>query len=155
MIKIRPAKIKEAREIAKLNVELMKHHLQYDELYKIKKNAADISEKWYKKSPRSSRSLLLVAEIDKKIVGYISANIRKRPPIYLVEEWGGINGIYVQFEYRHMGIGKMFIEAAFNWFKKKEVKYIDLDVDTNNEVAKMLWKKYKFKEYWKKMYRKI
>jgi len=155
MIKIRPAKIKEAKEVAKLNVELMKHHLRYGEIYKIKKNALSISKKWHEKAPRSPNTLLLVAEIDGKIVGYAKANIRKRPPIYTVVEWGDISDIYVQPKFRKSGIAKKFMEEIFKWFKKKKMKYVDLYVAADNQVAQMLWKKYKFNEYFKKMYRKI
>lgn len=155
MVEIRSAKIKDAREIAKLNLELMKEHEKFDKIYGIKKNSLEMMEKWHKKAPRDPRRKVLVAEDNGKLVGYVGVRIKKRPDIYKIEELGFIDEIYVKPEYRRKDISKRFIELIFAWLKEKGVLYADLFVAIENEVAQMVWKKFKFKAFLKEKYRKI
>ena len=155
MVVIRSAKIKDAKEIAKLNFKLMEEHEKFDKIYRIKKNSLEMMEQWHKKSPHDPRRKVFVAEDSGKIVGYAGVRIKKRPDIYKIEELGFIDEIYVEPEYRRQGISRRFLELIFDWLKKKGVLYADLFVAVKNETAQTVWKKFKFKAFLKEKYRKI
>ncbi len=155
MVTIRPAKIKDAKAIAKLDLEMMHEHRTYDKILQVKKNAIKFLEERYKKLTRSWRTKLLVAEDDGEIVGFISVTIKERPKIYEVEKMGFIGGIYVKPKYRRKGISKKFMKLIFEWLKSKGVFYVDLFVATKNDVAMSVWKSHKFKEFLKEKYRRI
>ncbi len=155
MIKIRPAKIRDAEAIASLHLEMMKMHRQFGKMFEIKKTSKQIAEDWFKKVPRRKKNKLLVAEIDEEVVGYLWAKLKKRPSIYKDVDWGEIADLYVSKNHRRKGIGKKLVTEILKWFKEKKIKTIDLYVASDNEVANKVWKYFKFKEYFKKMYREL
>jgi ribosomal protein S18 acetylase RimI-like enzyme len=155
LIKIRTAKIKDAKEIAQLELELMEHIIKLEKIFEIKKDAIKHMEKRFKQIPSDRQHKLLVAESDGQLVGYVKARIKKRDPIYKIEKMGFIDDVYVQPKYRRQGIAKEFIKQIFAWYKKRGIKYADLFVVSNNETAKTVWKNMGFRGYLKEKYRKI
>lgn len=80
----------------------------------------------------------IVAEIDKKIVGYGG--------IWIIIDEGHITNIAVDKNYRGKGIGKLLIEGLIDVCREKNAKAITLEVRQSNEIAKSLYKQYGFKE---------
>ena len=135
MVTIRPAKIKDVKAIAKLNMELMKHVGQYDPILKLKKGALAMMEAWQKKGVYIHRQKLIVAEDNGKIVGFMGAKINVRPAIYEVQEVGFIADTYVLPAYRRQGISKRMTEMVFEWLKSKGMTHVHLFAVTKNETA--------------------
>ena len=50
-----------------------------------------------------------------------------------------IDGLYVESEYRNQGIAKQLINEVVLEAEKREVKFIDIKVMNNNEIAKKLY----------------
>lgn len=52
--------------------------------------------------------------------------------------------MYVDNEYRHMGVGNCLINQFKNWSKNKGVRFIDINVCKDNINAIMLYQKNDF-----------
>lgn len=153
-IKVRKAKIKDADEISNLNYLLMKYHEKFDNYYKINKNHRKIYSKYIKKFIRSKNTLVLVAEVDKKIVGLMLGAIEKRPPIMKVVKFGHLKDTFVLPGYRRRGIGKILAKELMKWFESKEVEFVELESDIRNKIGVKAWKSLGFKPFMVKMKKK-
>ena len=95
----------------------------------------------------SEDRLLLVAEIDGKIVGYAAAEIQARSPIFRIAKNGYINDVFVEEEFRKLGIAREFLTELKKWFESKGIKHVELSVLADNEVGKKTWAKFGFETY--------
>ena len=155
MVKIRLAKIKDAEQIAKLAMKMMREHEKFDKIFEIKKDARKTLEKWLKAVIGKRDKKVFIADDNNKIIGYIKAGINKRPDIYKVEKMGFIYDIYVEEKYRRQGVAKLLMDNIFEWMKGKGIKYTSLYVANDNQIAASAWQKYGFKEFLREKYRKI
>ncbi|MBR8834810.1 MAG: GNAT family N-acetyltransferase [Stigonema ocellatum SAG 48.90 = DSM 106950] len=88
----------------------------------------------------SLRGVLLVAEEEPQhLVGFIVATIEKEIPIYRLEEFGFIQEIWVEAEYRQAGVGRQLVMQAMERLKMMGVKQIRLDTAAVNDVARRLF----------------
>jgi len=152
---IRPAKIKDGKAVAALHLEMMRMHRQFGEMFAMNSKSRQIAEDWFTKVPRRRNNKMWVAEADGKVVGYLWAKLWKRPAIYKEINWGEIADLYVDESHRKQGVAKDMMKEAFKWFKEKGIKTASLYVASDNVVAQEVWKAFKFKEYFKKMYRSL
>lgn len=83
--------------------------------------------------------VLLAYYIDKEIVGYIL--IRRTN-----ENTCLLDGLYVLENYRNQGIANSLLNEAIDRCKKLKVKYVDINVMNENEIAKQIYKKLNFIE---------
>ena len=82
-----------------------------------------------------------VCEENNKIVGYIYCYVNN-------ESIGILDALYIEEEYRGLGIATKLIELAINWLKdEKLVKLIEISVMDKNELAKKLYKKLGFQKF--------
>ena len=152
-IKIRKAKLKDVSEIVEMWLEFTEEHKKTtvkngaDEKYQEKKhNAKNIWKKWVMKSIRSRNSIVMVAESEKKLLGYVLSNIKKTPPVYKIDTYGYINDLFVKKEHRGKGISSKFKDESLNWFKKKGLKYSLIGVYSDNHGAHSIYKNWGFKD---------
>ena len=82
-----------------------------------------------------------VCEENNKIVGYIYCYVNN-------ESIGILDALYIEKEYRGLGIATKLIELAINWLKdEKLVKLIEISVMDKNKLAKKLYKKLGFQKF--------
>jgi len=148
---VRKAKIKDADEITKLNYLLMKYHEKIDKYYNINKDHRKICNKYVKKLIRSKNALVLVAEVNEKIVGTMYGAIKKRPPIMKVRKFGHLGDAFILKKYRKQGVGKKLTEELMKWFKSKKIEFVELEVDVRNKIGLKSWKRLGFKPFMTKM----
>ncbi len=90
-----------------------------------------------------SGSLYIVAEVGKKIAGYLDF----RNGVLKRTMHSGVLSIYILKEYREMGIGKILLQSLINWAEKSSlIEKITLAVFSTNERAIGLYKKLGFIE---------
>ena len=82
-----------------------------------------------------------VCEENNKIVGYIYCYVNN-------ESIGILDALYIEEEYRGLGIATKLIELAINWLKDEKLfKLIEISVMDKNELAKKLYKKLGFQKF--------
>lgn len=85
-------------------------------------------------------AVLLVAVEGEKVVGFLIGEIMAcHLPVSSLKQVGCIAAVYVVPEYRGQGIMKKLEEQALEFFKKKDLKYVELYFISNNTVAKKSW----------------
>ncbi|MCS3916687.1 ribosomal-protein-alanine N-acetyltransferase [Caldanaerobacter subterraneus subsp. tengcongensis MB4] len=86
---------------------------------------------------KNSCARYIVAEVDKKVVGYAG--------FWVVLDEGHITNIAVHPEYRGKGIGSRLMEGLIDLAKKNGITSMTLEVRESNLVAQNLYKKFGFK----------
>jgi ribosomal protein S18 acetylase RimI-like enzyme len=112
----------------------------------------------FQKAEESYRSLLRRRAVGRNGVAYIAkegdnvcgfsfAYVERGYLLFKDEKQGYIRHIFVRPKYRGRGIGHALIRETLDWFRKKGVKRIVLDVNTRNRRARKLYESLGFKEY--------
>lgn len=152
-MKIRKATQKDYKQIAKLWLELEKamdtlwkgKEKKLNDIFeKTKPNVLKLLEEEILKHLKLKDSAYFVAEVNKKIIGYLSVSIRKNFKIHQLEKIGRLHYTYVKKEYRKQGIFKNLLNEAKKWLKKRGIKYWTLGVSVKNIKAHKIYKKLRF-----------
>jgi ribosomal protein S18 acetylase RimI-like enzyme len=118
--------------------EYEKHHEEFFDTDNLRDE--DISGR-FQQSIKSDNSATIIAEIDDKIVGYASVEVREQPAFYKIKEIGSISALMVAEKYRRRGIGSRVMEEAKRYFRRHGVKYYTFFTAVANEPAIRLYKK--------------
>ncbi|OGE23262.1 hypothetical protein A2688_03300 [Candidatus Daviesbacteria bacterium RIFCSPHIGHO2_01_FULL_38_8] len=121
----------------------MDHLKKYGKYYALKDDVQDRINRILGKLMRSRTTRIFVAIENQKCVGYILLKIEKTIPIYLVEKYGYISGLYVKEEFRNKDIATHLLKQAEKWFKQKNVPYAELKVAQENS-AQEFWNKARY-----------
>jgi ribosomal protein S18 acetylase RimI-like enzyme len=111
-----------------------------------KKSSLKEEKKWLKEQLKQiidRKTVLLVAECDKKIIGITDITLNKERQIHV-----GNFGITIRKNYRGIGLGSYLIEEIIKLAKKElkpQPKIIRLSVFSTNKPAIGLYKKFGFK----------
>lgn len=146
---IRKAKKSDIDDIIRLADQLRKTEAPLDKTKNIKEDSylSDIYIEKELKYISSRKKIFLVAEIDKKIIGYVNGYIVENPDIYYREPVAYLDCLCVDKVSRKQGIGKKLIDEFSSIVKKKGAKYVKLNAFENNTPAVNLYKKEGFEEY--------
>ncbi len=148
MIQIQKATPKHLDEIVSLWLKLMNLHKGFDEEFFAD---TDSSGEEYKMildwNFRDTMSMLFIATIDNKIIGYVTADISWfKYSSYNSSNYCTIGDIMIDEDYRHLGIGKLFIAEIKKWAKSESTNKIVLDVFSKNTKALSFFKKQGFED---------
>ena len=161
-IKIRKTRKEDVENIWPLEVESRNWHKKItDKRYALlNKSSVDVKAKrefirYTKEGVRDKKSLLLVAVVDGQIVGYILVRFYKwkwsdKP--HLIAKIGDLT---VLKKFGRKGIASMLIKEAEKITKKRGVKYFYVGVWTSNKSARKLYKKNKFEDFHREMFKKL
>jgi ribosomal protein S18 acetylase RimI-like enzyme len=101
-----------------------------------------------KKIISSKNSKILIAEINGKPVGCGFGEIKKNHANWSKFKYKGYIGMmFVEKEYRSKGIGTKILNTLLDWFEKRKVSDIRLQVYSNNDIAVHTYRKSGFKDY--------
>ncbi len=145
---IREATIADEPRIKELINKLHEFEMPMEELYTSRVETAERNLFFFKRRTKNDNGLIFVAEVDGKIIGYAVCWIEKRPTyLYKVDRVGYISDIFVEQDYRGKGTGSALLSKVLDWFKNKNIKYVELSVLAKNEKAKKFYEKHGFKIY--------
>lgn len=148
---LRKAIEKDIPQIVELSGLLADYYHNIDRYWKPGSDIKATSSEFIKNEIQNPNTSWLVVEIDEKIIGYFSAEIRPTNPVISVSEIGHISNGFLLEEYRGKGIAKATIQKFFEWFKEKGVKVAEVTVGSKNVEGVRAWKGLGFEEYIKKM----
>ncbi len=142
LLTIRRANIADAEEIR----SVVKEYVEESEFIPYADNEFNPSledEKKWIQSFDAANSLLLLAEINGKIIGNISVNGMSRK---MMSHTACI-GIGMLKQYRGLGIGSKLFENALQWAKENAlIEILWLETYSTNKAGMNLYKKYGFTE---------
>ncbi len=144
---IREATLDDTESIVDLWEEMMDFHIQKSSIYEIKTNARETYKFYLKKILKNQESIVLVCEIENKVVGYIIAEESLLPPVYKEEKVGTVVEIGITEKYRNKGIGEKLLEKTEKWFVSKDINTIECVISDFNEISKGFWFKNRYQPY--------
>ena len=145
-IKIRNAAITDLEAILKLNKALFNYEEKFNSEYNLEWTYSEKGQAYFKKRLENDLSIVLVAEAETKIVGYLlifidSHSIRKINPIAEIEN------MFVSDEYRDHGVGTELIKEAIKQVGEKGAKRLEVEVEAQNSGAINFYKSNGFENF--------
>ena len=143
---IRQAKFSDLEEILRLNKALFDYEEIFNSEYDLNWTYSDVGRKYFKERLENKSSVILIAELDKKIVGYMLAFINNYPfrsknPIAEIEN------MYIDERFRGIGTGTKLMNELKRILKEKKVKRIKVEAVAQNYKAIEFYKKNGFGDF--------
>ena len=139
-VKIRKCKTEETNIANELLTKLIRFEKQFDN--NINENCT--VNYYYESVIDNPSHLILFAQIEEKIIGYIYGFIQENGDT-TKEKVGQIDALYIEEEYRNMKVGDKLITEFIEWAKEQNVKIIEISVFDTNIKARNLYTKKNFK----------
>lgn len=145
---IRKAQKRDLDSLTSMSYELEKFHQRLSPKFflSVNNNFKASMKKVFNSFLRSPLKIILVAEVNGQVVGYISGQITtKKSPQFKVRTVGAIYELFVQEKFRKQGVAQRLMTELCAWFKSKKVGQAEVTVTITNERAKRLYFKQGFK----------
>ncbi len=137
---IRKATYNDVKTLNEFLTLLIRDERQYD----LGINENFIVTNMYENYIEDSNKLIIIAEENNEIVGYLYGIIIPNNATYKYQI-AKLDALYITNNYRNMGIATSLIEYFKNWAIAKKVYKIEVNVWSNNIKAKNLYVKNNFK----------
>jgi ribosomal protein S18 acetylase RimI-like enzyme len=126
--------------VARLGAALVRLHHQYDPRRFFTTDDPEGGYKWFLGTQmKNADVVLLVAEVDGEIAGYLYASLEERDWARLVDAHGAINDVYVDERYRRRGVARTLVSAGVAALEEKGVKRVLLSSAWPNTEAQALF----------------
>jgi len=138
---IRRAETRDARVLGKLGAALMQTHYAFDmQRFLEPGEGAESGYAGFLRSQlRDQECIVLVAERDDRIVGYVFAAIEPLSWKDLRDECGFIHDLLVTDDARRGGVGEALLNAAIDWLREQNMPRVVLGTAAQNENARRLF----------------
>ena len=145
-MEIRTFREEDAAGLAKLVAEVANYHHEIDPAYKAANQYADLqamARGWL----ADPDMLVLVVENGGKLIGYIRIGAEAAPDYSNEKKIGMVYDAFIEEESRRQGIAEKLFQRSLEWFSKKGVGSIELNVDARNSGAIEFWRQLDFADY--------
>ena len=131
---VRRTEKRDLNEVVELHQAMHEHLQGFDtEYYQLARNAHNIMYDFYYAVIGDAGKLVLVAEKENKIQGFLYAFIERRPPTMAFEKIGYIETLFVRPPYRRQGAGRQLFKYTMNWFRSHGIQSAECTTDTRNK----------------------
>ncbi len=127
--------------------EMMAFHETLDPRFAISPGGPDAYGKYLREAHQQMDTQVLVAEDAKRIVGYTVATIMENPAIYALPRYGYIGEMAVEEASRRGGVGRGLWRAALEWFQRRAITVVQLNVSPGNQPGQQFWRGLGFRDY--------
>lgn len=144
-IQIRKATLNDAQEIQKLNYELFKlEKSSFDPTLMTDWPLSQAGKKYFE--DLINNEYVIVATDNEIVIGYLAASINEKGSYSLVQ-YGEINNMFVDKQYRGQGIGKTLIDHFKEYCTDKGIQNLKVVASFKNKDAQKFYKKLGFNEF--------
>ncbi|MBI4990741.1 GNAT family N-acetyltransferase [Candidatus Gottesmanbacteria bacterium] len=145
--------------LLRLGRQIFLTHQNFDyTYYELEGNFDELFTNWIKQHINQPQQFILVAiesEESPDIVGFISGFLKALYPWFKTKTVGHISYLVVDPQFRQKGVGKLLEQEAREWFKNKNIAYIEVYVDEKNAIGQEVWNSYGFLPFKKFLRKKI
>lgn len=106
-----------------------------------------IQRSWIEGHLESERSLVLVAQDSRELVGYALATILENPPIVPHQFYGYVSEMSVTASRRRSGVGTLLLDGVHAWFRSKGLPYAEVTAGIRNEISRGFWRRQGYSEF--------
>ena len=147
-VKIREATLKDIEVLDNLQNKLGQYEKNFHPFIKKKGRIMYHTLKDLRELIKSKNALVLLAEINEKVIGSGFCRILKNTADWSVySKRAIIRQVFVEEKYRRRDIGKRIIDKLVDWLHKRKIYDIRVMVLSENSNALKAYHKYGFKEY--------
>lgn len=82
---------------------------------------------------------LFVAEVDERLVGFVSAEVVEPPSLYARERLANVGELYVRPAYRRRGIATQLLDYVEAWAGDEGCEHVGITAHADNEAARGLY----------------
>lgn len=145
---IRRANLEDAQSVLNIQFEVILEEQYLITASEEFHNSVEQQKGWLQKILDNDREIMLVAELNNEVVGWIVFQSPNRKRL----AHSGSFGMMIQKEYRGFGIGKKLINELLNWAEKNPlIEKVSLGVFSTNHRAIALYKSMGFIEEGRKI----
>lgn len=153
---IRRATVADLPAIVARWVELMAAHAPLDgDLFATAGHAPGTYRAFVRRHMGKTSSIVLVADVDGEIAGYLLGGKGRRGPTYAIGEVGMIFDLAVAPGARRTGIGRALVDAALAWFDARGLSHVQVNFSLSNPSASQFWPALGFEPFLCEAYRPI
>lgn len=147
-VTIRKATLKDIEILDSLQNKLGQHEKKFHPMIKKKGKIRYHTLKDFRELIKSKNALVLIAEINGKVIGSGFCRILKNTADWSIyDKRAIIRQVFVEEKYRRKGIGGKIIEKLVEWLHKRKIYDIRVMVLSENSNAVNAYLKYGFKGY--------
>ena len=143
---IRPGRREDASEAARLWMQSAKEHTAHDRIYTTSPGAERVMRRFLAELAGSNHSFLFIAESAARTIGFISGELREGSPTFQAKTWASVDDVFVEPDYRNLGVGRALLESVKAWAKEKGADGVSLQVAAANERGRNFYKALGFRE---------
>jgi ribosomal protein S18 acetylase RimI-like enzyme len=133
---VRPARPADAQALGRMGAALVRQHHGFDtQRFMLPEDVEAGYRWWLSKELKSKEALVLVAERDGEVIGYVYARVEARDWATLRDSHGGLHDIWVEESARGTGAGTLLAEELLRRFTELGVPRVILMTAAKNEAA--------------------
>ncbi len=143
---IRPGRREDAAEAARLWMQSAREHTTHDPIYVTAPGAERVMRRFLADLTSSSHAFLFVAEFDGRTIAFVSGELRESSPTFRPKTWVSVDDVYVEPDYRNLGVGRALVESVKAWAKERGADGVSLQVAAANERGRKFYEDLGFRE---------
>lgn len=144
---VRPAAASDLPILGKLAAELVRFHHEIDpERFFLPSGVEEGYRRWLGTELANSEAIVLVAELDGEVVGYVYGRLEKRDFNMLLSAHAALHDVLVVERARRSGAAAALIEAFASRAAERGVPRVVLHTATSNTKAQALFRKLGFRD---------
>ena len=142
---LKKATIGDLEAVQILNQKLFKREFEkYNKLLNIEWTFAEKGTNYFQQLIEND--FVYVAKIEENIIGYLAGCIHNKNECF-TEQFAEIENMYIENEYRRLGVGTKLVEEFKSYCKENNIKYIKVSAWNDNIKAINFYKNNEFLEY--------
>jgi ribosomal protein S18 acetylase RimI-like enzyme len=144
---IRRAEMRDVADLGELGTALMRAHFAFDPHRFIEPTSGDDAgyAQFLGSQVEEDGSVVIVAERQRKVVGYVYAAIEPQSWKDLRNECGYVHDLLVSDAARGTGIGEALLDAAIEWLREQGMPRVVLGTAAQNGRARRLFERKGFR----------
>jgi len=139
-MQIRQATLEDIDAIESLWKEMAIFHQKIDSYFTIIPEA-EVNHRTYMTGLLQDNYIrIYVADDAGGLLGYLKAEVKAYPPIYVHKNYGHIGAISVTASARSKGVGRKLLSVALEWFREQGLQRVECGVAVENPLSQGFWK---------------
>ena len=151
---IRVALPEDVVAISRMWLKFMDYNSKFDQSFQVKSKIVGRFARELQQRLDDPNYRLAVAEIGDELAGYCLSYVSRKPYFFRLGKFGFVGDLFIREEYRRRGYGKLLVDDAHAFFKRKKVSQIELLVAQSNVNTIKFWEKLGYKALLQWMYLK-
>ncbi len=150
-VRLLPARTEDFAIVATLFEKLHCYNTSLNEMFALSVHWHEVLQEHFFLTHQSPSALWLLAWVGAQPVGFLLAEMHIDSPLFLHRHRIELVALYVEAEYRHIGLAQRLLQASRKWAEDHGEICMQLYVTVQNEQARSFYKKndwYPVQEIW-------